>query len=327
MNNALFTLAGWHAYTLSRQAEHSLCCRSDMNGALIMNRPVILCGGGDARYIFACRELCSFAKVYSYGLDGALGETIALNSLDDMRQKADILLLPMLAGSGLDIPCACAERLSCDKLSGHLEKNALVLGGRLSTDVIEYFSSLGFDVMDYFTREELVIKNCVPTAEGALEIVLRELAVTVNGTKTLIIGYGRVAKACAKLFDAVGSDVTVCARKLSQLAMAENDGCRALLLGRLADEAGDFDIVINTVPALVLTKQVLERAQKDCLIIDLASKPGGTDFEAAKLLGHKAIHALALPGKTARESAGKIIAEAVRNIYNERRETDVFRGH
>ena len=291
-----------------------------------MNRPVILCVGGDARYIFAGRELCSMGKVFSFGHEAVLGDVLTLKSLDDMPVKADILVLPILSGSGLEIPCSGGS-ISCERLCCHLEKNALVLGGRLNTGIIEYFSSLGFDVKDYFTREELVIKNCVPTAEGALEIALRELAVTVNGTKTLIIGYGRVAKACAGLFAAAGSKVTVCARKLSQLASAENDGCEATLLGRLADSINEYDIVINTVPALVLTAQVLERAQKDCLIIDLASKPGGTDFEAAKQLGRKAIHALALPGKTAPASAGRIIAETVRNIYFERRETDVFRGH
>ena len=292
-----------------------------------MNRPVVLCVGGDARSIFACKELCSLGKVYSYGIDGALGDTIVLKSLDDMQAKADILVLPMLSGSGVQIPVCGGGSISCGESAGHLEKGALVVGGRLNTDVIEYFSSLGFDVKDYFTREELVIKNCIPTAEGALEIALRELAVTVNGTKTLIIGYGRVAKACARLFLAVGSQVSVCARKLSQLAQAENNGCETLHLSRLAEGISGFDVVINTVPSLVLTRQVLEGMSKDCLVIDLASKPGGTDFEAAGKLGRKAVHALALPGKTAPASAGKIIAETVRNIYMERRETDVFRGH
>ena len=214
--------------------------------------------------------------------------------------------------------------MSCRSLSGFLAKNALVAGGRLNTDVIEYFSSLGHDVADYFTREELVIRNCVPTAEGALQIALRELAVTVNGTRTLIIGYGRVAKACAKLFSAVGSDVTAAARKLSQLAQAQNDGCIAIELNSLAESIGSFDIVINTVPAAVLTKPILERLGKNAVVIDLASMPGGTDFEAAKQLDRRVVHALALPGKTAPVTSGKLIAEAVINIFLERRETDVF---
>ena len=289
-----------------------------------MNVPVILCVGGDARYVYACEELCRLGKVFSYGACGYTGDTVRLCSPEQMTAGAELLVLPMLSQSGLDIKLADGKTVSCRSLSGLLAKNALVVGGRLNTDVIEYFSSLGHDVADFFTREELVIRNCVPTAEGALQIALRELAVTVDGTRTLMIGYGRVAKACAKLFSAVGSDVTVAARKLSQLAQAQNDGCKAIGLNSIAENIGSFDIVINTVPAMVLTKQILERLGKDAIVIDLASMPGGTDFEAAKQLGRRVVHALALPGKTAPVTSGKLIAEAVINIFLERRETDVF---
>lgn len=292
-----------------------------------MNVPVILCVGGDARYVYACEELCRLGKVFSYGACGYTGDTVRLGSPEQMSALADLLVLPMLSQSGLDIKLADGKTVSCRSLSGFLAKNALVAGGRLNTDVIEYFSSLGHDVADYFTREELVIRNCVPTAEGALQIALRELAVTVNGTRTLIIGYGRVAKACAKLFSAVGSDVTAAARKLSQLAQAQNDGCKAIELNSLAENIGSFDIVINTVPAAVLTKPILERLGKNAVVIDLASMPGGTDFEAAKQLDRRVVHALALPGKTAPVTSGKLIAEAVINIFLERRGTDVFTRH
>src|SRR5699024_1787131 len=69
------------------------------------------------------------------------------------------------------------------------------------------------------------------------------------------------------------------------------------------------DIIINTVPALLLDKDALETVTPGSLIIDVASKPGGTDFNMAEQLGIKAIHALALPGKVAPITAGNIIAE------------------
>lgn len=292
-----------------------------------MKRPVILCVGGDTRFIYTCRALCALGKVYSFGCGGSVGETVALSSIESLPEKADILVLPMLSGDGLEIELAQGGSISCEELAKFLNKCSLVTGGRLTTQVVECFSSLGHDVKDYFAREELVVRNCVPTAQGALQIAMQELAVTIQGTKTLIIGYGRVAKACAKVFAALGSNVTVTARRLSQLAQARNDDCAAFELSQLSQIAGEFDIVINTVPALVLTAEILERLPTDCVVIDLASKPGGTDFNAAKRLNVKAIHALALPGRAAPVTAGEIIAEAIRNIYCERRETDVFKGH
>ena len=291
-----------------------------------MKKPVILCVGGDSRFIYTIDELCTLGKVYSYGAQGVCGGAIALSSLEDMSEKAELLVLPILFSTGKTVPTVLGV-VSCDELSNYLVKNALVTGGRINTEIIEHFSALGCDVQDYFDREELVVKNCIPTAEGALRIAMQELAVTIKGSCTVIIGYGRVAKACAKVFLALGSSVTVAARRLSQLAQAENDGCECILLNDLHKTINRYDIVINTVPAPVIGCQLLEKLDKNAVVIDLASKPGGTDFEAAKLLGKRAVHALALPGKTAPVTAGRIIADAVRNIYFERRETDVFKGH
>ena len=87
--------------------------------------------------------------------------------------------------------------------------------------------------------------------------------------------------------------------------------------GDLSGCAGDFDVIFNTVPAEVLDRNVLEQIPDDTLIIDLASKPGGVDFSAAKELGKKVIWALSLPGKTAPITSGRIIKETILNMLCE----------
>ena len=78
------------------------------------------------------------------------------------------------------------------------------------------------------------------------------------------------------------------------------------------------DTVINTIPAPVLPRKMLEKLPRGALIIDLASLPGGTDFDAAEALGIRAEHALALPGKCAPDTAGALIAQTVLTILQER---------
>ena len=51
--------------------------------------------------------------------------------------------------------------------------------------------------------------------------------------------------------------------------------------------------------------------QSDALILDLASKPGGVDWDAAQALGRRVVWALSLPGKTAPFTAGEIIAKTI----------------
>lgn len=283
-----------------------------------MKKTVFLCVGGDARQTYTAQALTKIGRVYTYGMDDKGEDTIPLAHLDQLTEKADVLVLPLMKADGLDISSSRNVKVSCSDVSTHLKKNALVAGGLLRRDQIEYFSSLGFDVKDYYKREELVIRNCIPTAEGALQIAMQELAVTVNGSTVLVIGYGRVAKACAKLFRAVGADVTISARKLSALAEAEGAGYKAELITALAENISGYTIIINTVPAMILDEKLLGVMDKNSLIIDLASRPGGVDHETATKLNRRVVWALGLPAKAAPMTAGEIIARTVTDILNER---------
>ena len=95
-------------------------------------------------------------------------------------------------------------------------------------------------------------------------------------------------------------------------------GCRAAPLTALPTLLPGFDAVINTVPAPVLPRALLQQLPGGALIIDLASLPGGTDFAAAEELGLHAEHALALPGRCAPQTAGALIAQTVLAILEER---------
>lgn len=283
-----------------------------------MKNTVFLCVGGDARQIYMSRKLCDYGRVYTMKINDLSGKTISVERPELMGEKADVLVLPIMNGKSMEIPCQGGAKIYCHELVRCLRTNAVVTGGRLSTGIIEYFSALGFDVTDYFKREELVIKNCIPTAEGALQLAMQESAATVSGSRVLVIGFGRVAKATARLFAAAGAEVSCAARKLSAIAEAENSGCKAFHIDELFGHIGRYNFIINTVPALILDSTMLSAVSKDTVIIDLASKPGGVDFEAAAAMNRRTIQALSLPGKVAPITSGEIISEAVKNIIIER---------
>ena len=140
------------------------------------------------------------------------------------------------------------------------------------------------------------------------------------GLELLLLGFGPVGQALGVRLAALGTNVTVCARRPEQRALAQSLGLRAAPLQSLAALAPAFDTVVNTIPAAVLTAPVLERLRPGSLIVDLASKPGGTDFAAAQRLGHRAIHALSLPAACAPDTAGEAVARTVQAILQEREE-------
>ena len=127
----------------------------------------------------------------------------------------------------------------------------------------------------------------------------------------------------ARILLSLSANTIVCARSLPQLARADEMGATTLHISSLAMALANADVVFNTVPAIVLTEKMLERMRPGSLIVDLASAPGGTDFEAAARLGIKAILALGLPGKVAPKTAGKILADSVPQLI--RRELSCLR--
>lgn len=170
-------------------------------------------------------------------------------------------------------------------------------------------------IYDYFEREELAVFNAVPSAEGAIEIAMREYPGTINSSNCLVIGNGRIGKVLSFMLKGLGANVTVSARRKEDLAWVELSGFHVDNTKSLKDKS--YNLIFNTVPFLVLDATTLAKIAKKAIVIDLASSPGGTDFESAQRLGIKAIHALSLPGKVAPKTSGEIIKNTIINILEE----------
>ncbi|MCR4692966.1 MAG: dipicolinate synthase subunit DpsA [Firmicutes bacterium] len=238
--------------------------------------------------------------------------------LDDIK-KAEILILPIpVSGDGITLNAPFSKsKINLSEITARIDKNCLVLGAKMPKDMENDLKSRQIAYIDYFEREELIIKNAIPTAEGVIEIALSEMPITLFESRVLVIGYGRVGKVIAEKFKALGSEVCVSARKCADFAWIKEKGMKAIHTESLENEVSKFDLVINTVPAKILDEKVLKNVRNDALILDVASKPGGVDFEVAKKLGKNVIWALSLPGKTAPITSGKIIKETIMNILSE----------
>lgn len=237
------------------------------------------------------RQTKRFAVVGSDARQAAAGRALAragytVGGVQQLPQ-ADCILLPLPLEQA-DLPLA--------QLLGTAKPGALALGGK-------------------------VTESALSTAEGCIGILLERRSRTLWGAAVLVLGFGPVGRALAVRLAALGARVTVAARRPVQRAMAEELGLRAVPLTELVAAAAAFDTVVNTIPAPVLTAQVLAALPKKSLIVDLASKPGGTDFAAARRLGHTALHALSLPTVWAPETAGEALARTVQAILQEREGT------
>ena len=189
----------------------------------------------------------------------------------------------------------------------------LVCAGRVSGAAQAAASACGIVLHDLFARPEVIVRNAVPTAEGALALAMQALPVTVHDARVGILGFGRVGQACADAFAALGARVCVYARREEQRALARSRGFDA----RPFDRPAEHEIVLNTVPAPVWGREVWAALPAGTPVIELASAPGGVDPESARALGPRLLPAPGLPGKVAPASAGAYLRDAIYSLLHE----------
>lgn len=273
--------------------------------------------GGDRRQIV----LSGFLRQ-----DGHLVRTFALEEEDGASEVdlldaawADCVILPLPSEGKegmLHAPLAQVA-IPLEEVLAALPSGTAVLGGRLGEKTIRAGERRGLRMADYFLREELTVANAVPTAEGAIQLAMENLPVTLWGCRTAVLGYGRIGRITAHRLRGLGAVVTVAARKEEQLTWARVDGCEAHPLSHPERWLSGQRLIINTIPSVVLTPPLLRKVSGDCLIIDVASAPGGADLTAAEKLGVHVILAPGLPGKVAPETAAEIIRDTVYHILEE----------
>ena len=283
----------------------------------------IAVAGGDCRQLYCARSFADKGfETALFGFDYCeddIGQCTRCDTLDCALNKANIVVLPLPVsrdGENLTVQHSIGS-VSLDELFSKIGASATVLGGNVSDKVKKTAESHGIKIIDYFEREELVIANAYLTAESAIAVAMNELDFSLHDYPVLVMGYGRIGKCLCQLLKGMGASVFASARKNRDFEWIRAFGYSPVDTSRVSEVVSSCRLVFNTIPETVLDENTLKYVHKDSLIIDLASKPGGVDFDSAKIHGIKVIWALSLPGKKLKISAGRAIAETVMNILED----------
>ncbi len=278
--------------------------------------------GGDKRQGYLASLLAAEGNtVFAAGFDKkpqVAAGAVHANALT-AAAMADVVILPVMpTGDGATLSAEYSSEVIYldEQLCRNLRHTKVFTGfAERIIDISRRYAEL--NIGDYSLREEFLIKNAQITAEAALMLAIEQMPGALYESSCIITGYGRIGKALAPLLRATGAEVTVAARKPQDFARIAAAGMRGVQYSRLPAEAHRYDLVVNTADALVLGEAFIKNMNQDGIIIDLASRPGGTDFEAAKRIGITALHALGLPGKYAPRTAARIIMDTVTEMMEE----------
>lgn len=284
-----------------------------------MNKNISIIGG-DLRIVNLAKILKNDGfNVYTYGLElsNELTDIKKCKSLSEVFDYSDFIVssIPISRDNETVYSPYSEEKIYFKDLKEYL-KNKMLFAGKIPSD----FENENCEIYDLLKIEEYSVLNAIATAEGAIQIAMEKTYKTLLGSNILILGFGRIGKILAKMLYGIGANVFCEARKNEDLAYIKGYGYKAINLNQLDENLNKFDIIINNIPAPILDKNKLDLVKEDVLIIDLASNPGGTDFEYAKLKNINAILELGLPGKVAPMSSAEYIQQTIYNIIKNKRE-------
>lgn len=235
----------------------------------------------------------------------------------DFREAAVLIVPPSGIQEGGAIRALYAgEQLTIDGCLKETRSGVILLAGAVAAPLRERLSrrtKLFISGAD----EELALLNAIPTAEGAVQKAMELSPVTVHGSSSLIFGLGRCGRALARALQGLGSRVTAVVRRRESAAEACSMGLASVEAAAAGEAAARFDFIFNTVPAPLLTADFLKQVNREAVILDLASAPGGTNFSAAAALGLKAVLLPGLPGLAAPRTSGLILERVYRRLLEE----------
>lgn len=286
--------------------------------------------GGDARYLELIRQLKILPNttIILVGFDKIEQSFTGLKQVpfeDLPLGELDAVILP-ITGTNKD---GKVETVFSDQdihlthaWFKELKQSTCVFTGITNDYLTTGAEAAQLSLISLLDRDDVAIYNSIPTAEGTIMMAMEHTDYTLHSSRICVTGFGRVGHTVANKLSALGAKVSVSAKSIKDLARITEMGLAAVALEDLNQHAENVDILINTIPAPVIEKSIIQQLPAHGLIIDLASKPGGTDFEFAEKRGIKSILARSLPGTVAPKTAGKILADVVKQLLKSRNKRD-----
>jgi len=237
----------------------------------------------------------------------------------DLADRRNVILCESLLGAheyvtghgdeGDYIIFSPAKRLTEDEAAA-LPQSCAVFGGKQTSSVLNIMQGSGISYTNILADEIYAVKNAVLTAEGALHLLISATERSIFENKILILGLGRVGKACAALFSKLNLDFAVTTYDKDELAQSTYFTKKCYFEDEFGGDLDKFDVVINTIPSEILDGENLGKIARGTTLIELASAPCVSD-EAIVKYGIKYKKAGGLPSVYSAESAAKQMLESI----------------
>lgn len=254
--------------------------------------------GGDEREREIARLAANTgATVTAFGFpwpEAGIASVRYAQSAADALAGANVALFP-IPGMTMDGAIFASEKIVPDKgLLASMAAGAHIILGTADAALKAVADKLNIGIHEYELDQRLMLLRAPAIVEGVLGIIIENTDVTIHKANTCVVGQGNIGTVLTRSLLALGADVTVAARNPVQRANAHALGANTIGIDELKEQAVGFDILVSTVPAAVVSTDIIDTLNTDTLLVDISAPPGSIDLDYARSRGIRAVWARAM---------------------------------
>lgn len=262
--------------------------------------------GGDKRSEY----MVQFLQELGYRVISCVMIPREKEKLAEIIRWADVLVTPVpFSRDGVELYHEKGAGILIEDFISWMRKGQILFGGNIPKVVRQAAVEKQIQYYDFMEMNEVATDNSVATAEGTIAEAIAASDFNLCNSKCLVLGYGRCGKALVNRLKPLGAVCSVALRNAAEKILPSTT--EIIPLEDLSSHVQKYDFIFNTIPARILTEEQIQKVKQDCIIIDIASKPGGTDFEACRQRGIYAKLSLGIPGRYAPKTSAQILVNAM----------------
>lgn len=284
--------------------------------------------GGDLRQVYLAGELARCGShICHYALctpadEQQCSDTALTNSVSSLEEACRcsaciICPIPFCKNGTFLNQSAFSENLPVNLILSNLNSGQTIFAGYIPENFRSAATDMGIHVFDLMKDSSLSFYNSIATAEGAICEAIMRSPFNLHQSSCAVLGYGKCGRTISNYLKGMFCQIYVASDQETERAQAALIADQTGTLKEFETCAGNFDFIFNTIPSSVVPFRILEKMKKTVTIIDIASAPGGVDFDAAQKLGIRAALCPGLPGKYAPASSARAIKEIIEKNLKE----------
>ena len=224
----------------------------------------------------------------------------------------DVIVLPVL---GISEAYLTTAQLALNFLTK--TKNTVKIFSGIKTQALTKLLTASQRSCYYLMEDAQVVKeNAILTVEGIIADLIINTKIAINNAKIMVLGYGNIGVPLVAALNSLGANVYVGVIESTDKNQLDQQQQESFYTSdqALNTYVGMMDMIVNTVPATLLTTAHLQQLKTDSYLLDVASKPYGINVAKLTALGIKHKIYPAIPSKVAPQTAGEILVRKISSI-------------